>query len=79
MTEILWHRADDTLPPPRKVVMVTGESGYMPPNDRFLTLAYREPDYPFAPWRSMTSDALDEVGWHPTHWAERVPLPGDKT
>jgi len=58
--------------------MVTGESGYVPPYDRFLTLAYYDPDRPFAPWQDTTHTALDDIGWHPTHWAERVPLPGDK-
>lgn len=68
-----WISVKDRLPPRRRRIMVTGRSGYATP---FLCLAIYDPeDRPLAPWRDVADDALSDMGWIPTHWAEPIELP----
>lgn len=74
-----WISVDDRMPGERRLVMVTGESGYIKFSN-FLTLAYY--DEKFRPskggatrWLDLADDALLDHGWMPTHWAEVINFP----
>lgn len=77
--DVQWYRVEDHEPPQRKLVMVTGDSGYIT-HRQFLELAYLDdsyrPRHDGPPrWLSVQSDALSDKGWRPTHWAEPLELP----
>lgn len=68
---IEWISVDERLPDTKRQVLVTGDSGYMPPSHRFVRTAKYYPEYrPLAPWQSDSNDALEDDGHRPTHWAE---------
>lgn len=68
------------LPPDKKLVMVTGDSGYVT-HKKFLTFAYLDQQY--RPWKegeeprwlNVQNDALTDCGWRPKHWAYPLKLP----
>ncbi|MCK7495075.1 MAG: hypothetical protein MZW92_31305 [Comamonadaceae bacterium] len=61
--------------PPEETVLLCGESGMVAPNDRFVTLGYREYGYRKGQWLDIKNDLLSEHGWHPTHWLPMSALP----
>lgn len=76
-----WWKIDEFKPPEKKLVMVTGPSGYVT-HTKFMTLAYYDEEYrpsrggPIR-WLSVTNDALSDCSWYPTHWALPIDLPED--
>ena len=57
-------------------VLLTGESGYGKPHDRFIINGYRVKDWHQGEWNDATGTHLGECGWgNPTHWAPLPPLP----
>lgn len=74
-----WHRIEDFVPPQRKLVMVTGPSGYVT-HTKFLALAYVDEQYRTSHggrlrWQTVTNDDLSDCGFYPTHWALIINLP----
>jgi hypothetical protein len=67
-------------PPEKKLVMVTGPSGYAN-HKTFLALAYYDNKYrpPLADgeirWLDVCNAALMDQSWIPTHWAHPIVLP----
>lgn len=53
-------------------VLVTGQSGYIKPHDKFMVNAYRVMDWHQGAFNDATGTHLSERGWEPTHW---MPLP----
>lgn len=53
-------------------VLVTGDSGYIAPYDRFYINAHLDPPYRGDRWLDATGTCLEDTGWEPTHW---MPLP----
>lgn len=63
-------------PPVRRPLELTGPSGYVPPNERFLISGYYDPEYrPLSPWLDSTSTCLSDSGFEPTHWRYLTPPP----
>ena len=56
-------------------VLLTGDSGYIAPHDRFVINGYREPDWHGGAWNDATGSPLSDHGWEPTHWAPAPMLP----
>lgn len=80
MPQITWTAVSESLPPDRRFVMVTGDSGYTTTRN-FLTLArldkeFRPPINGRLRWLGINNDDLSDCGWRPTHWAEPINLPG---
>ncbi|MER9911679.1 hypothetical protein NKJ71_13700 [Mesorhizobium sp. M0050] len=74
-----WKKIEDATPPEKKLLMVTGPSGYST-HGKFLSLAYIDEE--FRPsrggplrWQTVTSDSLSDDGFYPTHWALPIELP----
>lgn len=58
------------LPPTRRPLLFTGDSGYIKPHDRFVVAGYYDPQFrPLSPFQDCTSTSLSESGFEPTHWA----------
>lgn len=53
-----------------RTVLLTGNSGYVKPNDRFIINGFREVDWHGGDWNDETGTQLEDNGWCPTHWAE---------
>ena len=53
-------------------VLLTGESGYCKPHDRFYINGYRVKDWHRGEWNDATGTRLSDAGWTPSHW---MPLP----
>lgn len=74
-----WNAIKYTKPPQKTLLMVTGSSGYVT-HPQFLALAYYDEEFrPSKPgqirWLDVTSEALSDRGWYPTHWALPIRLP----
>lgn len=65
-----WINVFHAFPEEKKLVMVTGDSGYRS-NKQFLCLAYRSSNT----WLDVQGEPLRDMGWVPTHWAEPIQLP----
>lgn len=75
---VQWHDVETDAPPEKKLLMVTGDSGYVNNKD-FLCLAYYDEQY--RPrlggeirWQSVTNDSLSDCGWYPKRWAHPINL-----
>lgn len=75
---VVWFQVDHVKPPHKKLLMVSGPSGYAV-HEQFLALAYIDEE--FRPsrggplrWQTVMSDALADNGWVPTHWAYPINL-----
>lgn len=55
--------------PWNKTVLLTGDSGYAAPHDKFIINGYREKDWHGGNWNDATGTPLRDAGWEPTHWA----------
>lgn len=74
-----WFNCDITMPDERKLVLLTGPSGYVT-HPKFLTLGYYDNEYrpPIngrTRWLNVQNDDLSDQGWVPTHWAKAINLP----
>lgn len=75
----VWFKVAEVAPPQKKLLMVTGSSGYRT-HQQFLQLAYVDENYRPAVngklrWQAVTNDALSDAGFYPTHWAFPINLP----
>lgn len=76
---ITWHNVRFKMPEEKKLVMLTGDSGYLT-HVKFLTLGYYDEEYRPSHggetrWLDVQNEALLDQGWTPTHWAELIQLP----
>jgi hypothetical protein len=58
-----------------KEVLLTGESGYIKPHDRFIINGYRIKDWHQGQWNDATGTRLSDAGWEPKHWMELITEP----
>ncbi len=63
---VQWELIDSA--PWGEEVMLTGNSRYWLPHDRFFINGYRVRDWHNGDWNDATGTRLSENGWHPTHW-----------
>jgi hypothetical protein len=60
----------------RRPIEMTGPSGYIPPNERYVCSGYYDPEYrPLSPWLDSTSTCISEGHPNPTHWRYLTPGP----
>ena len=52
----------ERLPFPETPVLVRGRSGYRAANGLFVGIAWHDPSYTQAPWRTVGNDALSDSG-----------------
>jgi hypothetical protein len=52
-----------------EIVMLTGDSGYIAPKDRFIINGYRVRDWHQGAWNDVTGTPLMDAGWKPDGWA----------
>lgn len=63
-----WQLASEQ-PPHRVPILMTGSSGYVEPNHRFVEAGFYDAQWrPLAPWRNCQGDAVNDSGNYPTHW-----------
>lgn len=63
-----WIPITQSKPPPDKLVLVKGESGYIT-HPTFYTSAYYDPTRPLSDyWHDISHDPLSSSGLWPTHW-----------
>lgn len=65
---------DGNIPTAYAPIEMTGPSGYIAPNDRFVISGYYQPGYA-DPWRDCMGNGLEDNGWSPTHWRPLTPEP----
>ncbi len=53
-------------------VMVTGNSGYNKPYDKFYINAHIDRAYRGTDWLDATGTRLSDSGWAPTHWSSEL-------
>lgn len=71
----MWKTIESA--PWNKEVLLTGESGYMKPHDRFIINGYRIRDWHQGEWNDATGTRLSERCWEPTHWMELPDAPAN--
>lgn len=62
-----------------RVVLLTGDSGYRAPHDRFVCNGYREHDWHQEQFNTVQGNPLGDFGMVPTHWMPMLRLPGDQS
>jgi len=70
---MLWQSIETA--PYGKEVLLTGESGYVEPHDRFIINGYRVRDWHQGKWNDATGTPLSDRGWEPSHWSHVPILP----
>ena len=58
-----------------KEVVLTGDSGYCEPHNRFIINGYRVRIWHDGEWNDATGTRLSEMGWEPTHWQQLLEPP----
>lgn len=64
----MWKSIDGA--PWDRVVLLTGNSGYGKPHDRFIINGYRVPYWHNAQWNDVNGTLLSDSGWIPDGWME---------
>ena len=60
------------LPKQAVPLIIRGRSGYVPPNDIFVSTGYYYPDWrPLEPWRDEQGNAFDDFARTPIEWMYR--------
>jgi len=61
--------------PEDTVVLLTGNSGMLPPHDSYITSGYKNQDYHKGCWNNIQGDFITDQFSEPTHWAKIPNLP----